>query len=184
MRILISLCLLLVSACAAFAGEEAHAPIWQQGSVLLIQAIGFIILVYVIGKFLIGPVNDELETRQKQIADAYDEAEESKKYCDEKKAEYDELIKHADEEAKAILDKAVKESNQIKDQKINETIAECKRKEEIAENNILNEKEKALVELKNATGKLGVQIASKILDEELDENKHNNLINNFIKDLD
>lgn len=183
MRILISLCLLLVSTCAAFA-EEEHAPIWQQGSVLLIQVIGFIILVYVIAKFLIGPINEELETRQKQIADAYDEAEESKKYCDEKKAEYDELIKHADEEAKAILDKAIKESNKIKEVKINETIAECKRKEEIAENNILNEKEKALVELKNTTGKLGVQIASKILNEELDENKHNNLINNFIKDLD
>jgi len=183
MKFLFSLCLMLISTCAVFA-EEAHEPIWHQGTVLLIQVIGFIILIYFIGKFLIGPINEELETRQKQIADAYDEAEESKKYCEEKKSEYDELIKHADQEAKAIIDSAIKEGNKIKEEKINETVAECKHREEIAENNILNEKEKALVELKNTTGKLGVQIASKILNEELDEKKHNNLIDNFIKDLD
>ncbi len=184
MKYLISLNLLLVS-CAVFAeGEEELSPIWQQGTVILIQAISFLILVYCLYKFLFKPMTEAIETRQKQIADAYSEAEESKKAFEDKKAEYEDMIKHADEEVQAKLKEAIKDANAIKDRKIEEANLEVKRKMELAEYNIKNEKEKAITELKGQTGALGVQIASKILKEELNPQKHENLINNFIKDLD
>ena len=157
MKYLISLYLLLMS-CVVFAeGEEEIPPIWQQGTVIVIQVISLLILIYVLYKFLFKPITESIETRQKQIADAYAEAEESKK--------------------------ALKDANAIKERKIEEATAEIKRKTEFAENSIMNEKEKALTELKEQTGALGVKIASKILHEELTPQKHEDLINNFIKDL-
>jgi len=184
MKYLISLYLLLMS-CAVFAeGEEEIAPIWQQGTVIVIQVISILILIFVLYKFLFIPIMESIETRQKQIADAYTEAEDSKKEYEDKKAEFENMIKLADEEVAEKLKQALKDANAIKDRKIEEANLEIKRKTELAENNIMNEKEKALSELKEQTGVLGVQIASKILNEELTPQKHESLINNFIKDLD
>ena len=184
MKYLISLNLLLIS-CAAFAdGEEELTPIWQQGTVIVIQAISLLILIFVLYKFLFKPISESLETRQKEIADAYSEAEEQKKNYEDKLADLDNMIKHVDEEVEEKLKQAIKDANAIKDKKIEEANMEIRRKTELAENNIMNEKEKALTELKGQTGALGVQIASKILKEELTPQKHESLINTFIKDLD
>ena len=183
MRIIFSLYLMLMT-CALFAAEEEQAPIWQQGTVLLIQVISFLILIYCIYKFLFRPITEEMEQRQSQIENAYRDAEESKKFCEEKKAEYEEMIKHADKEVQQKLAEAVKEANSIKDKKLNEAAQEAKRKLELAENTIQNEKEKAAFELRKESGRLGVKIASKILNEKIDENKHKELVDEFIKGLD
>lgn len=183
MKIIFSLYFMLMAG-VLFAEGEEHAPIWQQGTVILIQAVSFIILVYCLYKFLFKPVSEEMEMRQKQISSAYEDAEEAKRFCEGKKAEYDEMIKHADEEVQAKLAEALKTANSIKEEKIGEAAAEAERRLELAENTIQNEKEKAAFELREKTGSLGVQIASKILSEELDEKKHKALIDKFIKDLD
>ena len=170
--------------CAVFAeGEEEVAPIWQQGTVILIQVIGFVILVLCLYKFLFKPVSEEMENRQEEIAEAYKDAEEAKAKNEAAEAKYEQMLKEADEEVQVKIAQAVKNANAIKEEKIAEASAEIKRKEELAQNNILNEKEKALTELKTQTGALGVEIASKILREEIDVKKHNDLINNFIKEL-
>ena len=167
--------------CVLFAeGEEELSPIWQQGTVIFIQVVSFLILVYCLYKFLFKPIMESIETRQKQIADAYTEAEESKKEYEGRKAEFENMIKLADEEVAEKLKQALRDANSIKERKIEEANLEIKRKSKLAENNILNEKEKALTELKGQTGALGVQIASKILKEELNPEKHQNLINNFM----
>ena len=184
MRLVFTLYLMLIPSCALFAAEEESAPIWQQGSVMLIQAVGFIILVFCIYKFLLKPVSEQMEQRQKQIEEAYSDAEKSKQFCEEKQAEYEEMIKHADEEIQTKISEAVKQANAIKESKINEGIAEAKRRMELAEATIENEKEKAAAELRAESGVLGVKIASKILNEELDVKKHEKLINSFIEELD
>lgn len=184
MKFLFSLCLMIISSCCVFAAGEEPAPIWHQGTVILIQTVSFIILVFCIYKFLFKPVSEEMEIRQKQIANAYKDAEDAKKFCEEKKAEYEEMLIHADEEVKAKLNEAFKEANAIKDAKIGEAAQEAKRRLELAENTIEKEKAKALFSLREESGKLGVQIASKILNKELNQENHKELIDNFIKDLD
>lgn len=182
MKYLISLCLLIFST-YAFAAEEEVAPIWQQGTVILIQVIAFVILIYCIGKFLFKAVSEELETRQMQIAEAYEEAEKAKEAMANASIEKERIIKEAQQEAQEMVLKATKEANAIKEAKKEEANEEAKRRLDLAQTQINNEKEKAIIELKEKTSSLGVSIAEKILNKEIKEADHQALINDFIKDL-
>ena len=48
---------------------------------------------------------------------------------------------------------------------------------------MLREKEKGVQELKDAVATLSVQIASKVLEKEIDESRHRQLVEELIKDL-
>ncbi len=148
---------------------------------LLWQLINFLIVMYVLNRFLFAPVGDILRKRQQDIADLYkkienekNDAEQLKKFHDEKikkiELEIDELkrkeIKDAQVAREEILEEARKEAQQI----INKGVAKL----EI-------ETKKELDKLQDHMSDLSVRIASKILKEEIDGTKHKKMINEFIQ---
>jgi len=148
---------------------------------LLWQLINFLIVMYVLNRFLFVPVGDILRKRQQDIAELYKkienektDAEQLKKFHDEKikkiEIEIDELkrkeIKDAQAAREEILEEARKEAQQI----INKGVAKL----EI-------ETKKELDKLQDYLSDLSVRIASKILKEEIDGKKHKIMINEFIQ---
>ena len=135
-------------------------------------------------KYAWKPILSAVKEREKSIEDALNSAEDAKRAMAELKSNNEDLLN----EARAERDTMMKEARTIKD----EIIAEAKGKasedaEKIIANareSIQHEKMAAITELKNQVAALSIEIAEKILKDELSSaDKQKALINNVVKDI-
>jgi F-type H+-transporting ATPase subunit b len=148
----------------------------------IVELVAFIVLVAVVAKYIIPPINKALEQRQQSIQDSLDSAAnaeaEANKLLEKRKAELDE----ARQRARQIIEQANKLAEDIK--KDAQQAAEAQYKEALAraQSDIELARENMLRELEETFGSLVVLAAQKIIDKELDQNKHREIIEQTIKD--
>lgn len=144
----------------------------------------FLLLVVLLGKFAWKPILNSIKTREKNIEDALASAESALNDMRELKSNNEKNLAKAREERDAIL----KEARDMKDA----IIAEAKTKagsetERIlaqAREQINNEKNAAITDLKNQVATLSIEIAQKILKSELSsDEKQKALVSTLMKDV-
>lgn len=125
-----------------------------------------------------------LDKRAAQINGDLDDAEARREEAEEIKAEYEQKLKNAHSEAQEIVDKAETRASKKAKNIINEA-------EEKAENlkakkleEIEQAKKEAASELRDSIADYTVLAANKLIREQLDEDKHQQMIMDFIDDLD
>ena len=131
----------------------------------------FIILWVVLGKFAFKPIVKALSQRNKDIQRALDSAEEAKAEMATLKAQNDEILNQAKAERAEIL----KEAGKVKDQ----IIAEAKENAKVEASKIMtdakreidSQKASMMVEVKNSSAALAIEIAEKVLGKELNDKK-------------
>lgn len=133
--------------------------------------IAFGILLFILAKFAWPAIIVALAEREKSIEEALLAAEKAREAMESLKLGNEELIR----EAKDDRDNILKEARTLKDKLINE----AKEKAQIsadaivegARERIESEKNAALVEIKNTIATYSIEIAEKILREELKDKK-------------
>lgn len=144
----------------------------------------FLLLMLLLTKYAWKPILSAVKEREKSIEDALNSAEDAKRAMAELKSNNEDLLN----EARAERDTMMKEARTIKD----EIIAEAKGKasedaEKIiatARESIQHEKMAAITELKNQVAVLSIEIAEKILKDELSSaDKQKAIIDNVVKDI-
>ncbi|MDH7600761.1 MAG: F0F1 ATP synthase subunit B [Armatimonadota bacterium] len=152
--------------------------------VLAVQIGGFLLLLVVFKLFLFKPIVSILEARQQEIESRYRDAEERQQVAERLRAEYERHLATIEELMHTKIAEAIKEGQAMRD----EIIASARAKAEDilarAEEQIQREKEKAVYELRGLVADLTITVASKLLEEQLDESKHRRLVDRFIEDLD
>ncbi|TDS33969.1 F0F1 ATP synthase subunit B [Halanaerobium congolense] len=151
---------------------------------MLWQLFNFFVLLFLLRKFLYSPVKEILDKRAAQINGDLDDAEARRKEAEEIKAEYEQKLKNAHTEAQEIVDKAETRANKKAKNIINEAEEKgenlkAKKLEEIEQ-----AKKEAAAELRDSIANYTVLAANKLIREQLDENKHQQMIMDFIDDLD
>ena len=151
---------------------------------MLWQLLNFFVLLFLLRKFLYSPIKEILDKRAAQINGDLDDAEARRKEVEELKAEYEQKLKNAHKEAQEIVDNAETRANKKAKNIINEA-------EEKAENlkakkleEIEQAKKEAAAELRDSIADYTVLAANKLIQEQLDENKHQQMIMDFIDQLD
>ncbi len=148
------------------------------------EVINFLILLWLLKRYLYGPISQILKKRSQKIENDLGQAEEEKRQAAELKEKYEAELKKARKKAQSIIDKAEVRGNK----RAKEIIAEAKEEADRIKENKLKEisraKKEALNELRNETGTMSLLIAGKLLKENLDRSKHEALINQYIKELD
>jgi len=146
--------------------------------------IVFLLLMFILTKYAWKPILKAVKERENSIEDALNAAEEAKKQMAELQANNENLLN----EARAERDIMLKEARAVKDK----IIAEAKEKAtQDAEKIIVNAKESihhekiaAITELKNQVAVLSIEIAEKILKNELSSaDKQKAIIDNVVKDI-
>ncbi len=135
------------------------------------MTIAFGILLYVLAKFAWPAIIVALAEREKSIEDALLAAEKAREAMEQLKLGNEELIN----EAKDDRDNILKEARALKEK----MIAEAKDKAQVTADSIVenarerieSEKKAALVEIKNTIASYSIDIAEKILREELKDKK-------------
>ena len=130
-------------------------------------SIAFLLVLFLLKKFAWGPINSALNDREHTIKDSLAKAEEAKKAVAEMTANNEAILMEAREERAAI----VKEANEAKVTIIADAknaAAEAAAKE-VAKGKaeIESQKNAVMAELKDASAKLSLEIAEKVLVSEL-----------------
>ncbi len=131
------------------------------------QLVLFIGLVLLLRKFAWKPILDAVEKREDGIQDALESAEKAKLEMQNLQADNQKLLK----EARAERDEMLKEAREMKNKMIEEAKAEASESAskliEQAQATIQSEKKAAIADLKSQVANLSIEIAEKVVREEL-----------------
>jgi F-type H+-transporting ATPase subunit b len=157
----------------------------QPGLGLMIwNLIGFLIVLFVLGKFAWKPILKSLKERETGIADALATADRVKAEMAQLKSENEALLAKAREERATLLREAKDAGDKM--------IAEAKEKAKIEYNHIITgaqeaielQKNAAIVDVKNLIGKMVIEVTEKVIRRELVSKKdHEEYILKLADDL-
>ena len=142
-----------------------------------------LIIFFVAKKFLFGPVMNIIESRQQEIDDMYTKAGEAKEQAKLLRAEYEEKLSVATETSDRLVKEAVARGQAREEdiiRKANEDAAAIMDK---ASADIAIEKKKAINDAKNEISGLAMAIAGKVVERELKAADQELLIDRFIDEL-
>jgi F-type H+-transporting ATPase subunit b len=147
-------------------------------------SIVFILLLVLLGKFAWKPILGAIKTREKNIEDSLAKAESALNDMRELQANNEKIMNKAREERDQLL----KEARETKDSIIAEAKTKATKESEriiaSAREQIINEKNAAITELKSQVATLSIDIAEKILKSELSsDEKQKSLVSNLMKDI-
>lgn len=148
------------------------------------QILVLIVLIFLLRKYAWGPILKSLNEREEGIQKALDSAEEAKKEMQSLKADNEKMKQEARQERDAML----KEAQQMKKQMISEAAEEAAKKADDiiakAQTAIESEKKAAIDDLRQQVAQYSVEIAEKVLQQELkDKKEQQKLVNKYLEDV-
>ncbi len=135
------------------------------------MTLSFGIVLFILAKFAWKPILKSLRDRENTIDEALNEANKAREEMKQLHFDNEALLKEAKEERDGILRDARKIKESIIEESKNKANEEANRIVESAKESIQHEKMAAMTELKNQLATLSIEIAEKILKEELSEDK-------------
>ncbi|KXZ40526.1 F-type H+-transporting ATPase subunit b [Alkalithermobacter thermoalcaliphilus JW-YL-7 = DSM 7308] len=150
---------------------------------VVFQIVNTIVMYLILKKLLFKPVTKFMNDRQESIANSIKEAEETKKEAYALKAEYEAKINASKEEGQEIIKEASRKAEMRADEIIKNAQNEANRLMEKAHIEIEREKQKVVNELKDEISNIAILAASKVIEADIDKNKHEKLISDFIKEV-
>jgi len=143
--------------------------------------LSFVILVFLLGKFAWKPILKSVNDREEGIQNALESAEKARLEMQNLNADNERILK----EARAERELMMKEAREIKAKMItdakDEAQVQANKMIEQAQAAIESEKKTAMAELKNHVAGLSVEIAEKVIREELsDKDKQLKLVESML----
>jgi len=150
---------------------------------LILQSIAMMIFVWACMKFLWPPLLKAMDERRERIAEGLAASDRAEKELEAAKIEVDEQIREARDKAGEIVDQANQRHSQILDQAKEDASAERGRQVTAAEADIAQAANQAREELRSSVANLAVLGASRILEKEVDEDTHRELLDKLIAEI-
>ena len=146
--------------------------------------VSFGIIFFLLKKFAWPVILTALDERERSISDALNAAQKAKEEMAGLKADNESLLQEARNQRDLIL----KEAREAKDSIIGEAkikaTEESDRLRRIAREEIQNEKMAAITELKNQVAILSIQVAEKVIRQQLStDEKQKQLVQELLKDV-
>lgn len=151
---------------------------------LVAQILNFLILVALLRAFCYKPVVRMLKARQDRIAESLQKADDDKAEADRLLADYKQKLAEANKKAEAIVSAAQKQADQEHEAKIQETNAQIAQMKKEAAEQIANDRARAVEQLKGEVVALSLAAAGKIIAKNIDQNDNEQLIDEFVNQLD
>ena len=143
----------------------------------------FLLLLLLLKKFAWKPILSAVEERNNLINDSLQAAEKARDEMSELNSNNEKIIAQAKLDRDNLLKEAREMKSQIISQAKDQAALEAEKLVNSAKEQISNEKMKALTELKNHVADLSIEMAEKVLSNELsDASKQKELINRSLKD--
>jgi F-type H+-transporting ATPase subunit b len=143
----------------------------------------FLLLLTILGKTVWKPLLASLKTRENAIADALSRAEQARADAERLIAENKLERQRAEEEVQTALKEGRAFAEQMRRDLVEKAKGEADRMLVQARAEIERDTQKALVQLRNEVADLAIIATSKLLDENMNEERHRRVVSKMIEDL-
>ncbi|HJA28606.1 MAG TPA: F0F1 ATP synthase subunit B [Candidatus Olsenella pullicola] len=185
MVVLASGALALATPGVALADESAVGPdiLIPKMAEFIPALIAFLVIWVVLAKLVWPQVLSMMEKRQQKIQDDLDAAERSKIQAAEEAKSYEAKILDAHHEADAIVARAKKEAEEVRSAVLAKAQREAADIIAKAHGAVDSERHKAMIELSSSVVDLSVEIASKIIGNDLSEEEQRRLAEKYLAEV-
>ena len=160
-----------------------QALITLDGWTFLAQICNLMIQLVIFKKLLLNPVKKVIAERKAKADSQIADAEKLRTEAEAMKAEDEQNLQNARTEANQIVAAAQKTAAARSEELLGEARAQAAALKQKAEADIAQERKKAVNEVKDEIGGMAMEIASKVVEREIKEADHKDLIDEFIKNV-
>ncbi len=146
-------------------------------------AISLVVFLLIMMKFAMPPIMEALEGRETKIRESLEAAEVALAKAEAISKDNEKSLREAESKAHQIRKEAMEDAEQIRNERVAKAKDEAEQIIEHAKADIEQEKQSALEALRKEVANLAIQSASMIIDAELDAEKNQKLVDNYINDL-
>tara|TARA_B100001245_G_C22740345_1_gene358994 strand:- start:136 stop:636 length:501 start_codon:yes stop_codon:yes gene_type:complete len=149
---------------------------------LITQTVGFLVLLWLLSKFLYRPVLNVLDDRSARIKESLDSAEKAKEEAAETQAKIEKQILEAREEGQARIAEAQQMAERFREEQMAKAQEEIVAERERAEAEIQRERVAAIEELRREFASLAINAAERVVDRSLDSGAHQEVIEKVLEE--
>jgi F-type H+-transporting ATPase subunit b len=161
-------------------GQELLLPAMPE---LIWGLVAFLLLMGLMYKFVFPKASQVLEDRSAAIVGKMEEADRKLQDAQASKAEFDAQIADARGEANRIIEDAKQTAESLRRDIVAKAEDEAAAVLSKARADVAAERERLLQDLRAQVGVLSVELASRIVERELDATTHQSLVDEYIQDL-
>ncbi|HEV8480395.1 MAG TPA: F0F1 ATP synthase subunit B [Candidatus Eisenbacteria bacterium] len=144
------------------------------------QIVGFLLVLFILGKYAWPPVLGFIEERRKKIADDLDHARQENERAVKLRADLEQELKGIEAKARARIQEAVTEGQRVASEIKAGAQKDVTQRLQRLNSELEVERDKAMLSLKQDLVKMTVEATEKILREKLDEKTQRRLVEEFI----
>ena len=159
--------------------EAFGVDIWKLG----FQVANFLILLYLLNRFLFKPVLGRLDERSSKISKGLEDAEAAARDREQAKAEREAAVEEARKEAQAMIARANKIADDTRNEILTKAREEAEKVSARARDEIRAEKEQAMAELRSQVADLALAAAGKLVRSEMDGQTQRRLVEQFLTEV-
>jgi len=149
----------------------------------IVTLVSFLVLYFLLNRYAFGPLMSVMEKRRELVLSQLNEAAETRSEAAAYVEQQKEALQQARQEAYEILEQSRQTSSKQADALIAQAKEETARMKDEAIRDIDSEKNKAMAALRGEVGRVSVQIASKLIEKEIDEKANEGLVDQYLKDV-
>lgn len=150
---------------------------------LIVEIVAFLVVLGVLWRYVLPPVNRALEQRQAEIRDSLQAAERAKAEADETRAQRQGILEQARQQAREIVASANTTAERLREESVQRGQQEYERIVSNAEAEIALARQRAIDEVSTRVGSLVLSVARQVIGREIDAEAHRGLIDEAVAAL-
>lgn len=144
------------------------------------QVLNFLILLYLLNRFLFKPLMARMDERSEKIREGLENAETAARDRELARAEREAAVAEARKEASEMIARANKIAEDTRNEILTEARSEAEKVTQRAREEITAEKDRAMAELRGQVADLALAAAGKLVRSEMDAPTQRRLVEEFL----
>jgi F-type H+-transporting ATPase subunit b len=165
------------------AAEGGGLQLLPDAAELIWGAVAFTLLMAFLFRFVFPKLNQTLEERSALIQGRMDEAEKARAEVEQVRAQYDAQLADSRAEANRIVEEARAQADRLRADATAKAEEEAQQIRARALEEVTAERGRLVQELRGQVAAISVELAGKIVQRELDEAQHRELVDQYINEL-
>ena len=159
--------------------DAFSVDIWKLG----FQIVNFLLLLYLLNRFLFKPVLARLDERSSKIAKGLEDAEVASRDRELARAEREAAVAEARKEAADMLARANKIAEDTRKEILDDARSEAEKVSARAREEIVAERDRAITEIRSQVADLALMAAGKLVQREMDGPTQRRLVEEFLAEV-
>ena len=133
------------------------------------ELVGFVVILFVLWKYVLPPVDNMVKKRQNEVQRQVDEAEEATRKLEDARGRLDNAVQRADAEGARIRDDARAEATRIREELKEQAEAEVERMLQRGREQLVADRDQAVRRLRADLGGASMELAERVVRTTLDD---------------